>query len=166
MSIYSEFFLNSTGDIVQLELIEVSHPNFTQTYRIVRNAVAGVTVTLEDSSVQTFDYYPLQIKQSPVTDDLDQKVSITLGDLGQVLPQELDAVNSAGGFTIKPTLKYRTYRSDDLSVPLYGPLVFELENLSFNDEGVSFDAVAPRLNQLSTGEIYTFERFPMLKGFI
>lgn len=165
MSVYTEFFLNTDADVVQLELLEISHPNFSQVYRIVRNQMAGVTVTLEDSTVETFNFYPVLIKQSPQSDNLDQKLSITFGDLGEVLPAELDAVNSAGGFTIKPILKYRTYKSTDLSVPLYGPLIFELSNLSFDDKGVSFDATAPRLNSLTTGELYTLDRFPMLRAF-
>lgn len=166
MSQYTEFFLNCPASIVQLELLEISHPNFTQTYYVVRNALAGVTVTHEDSTSHDYVYYPMEIKPNGLTDNLDQKLTITFGDLGEVLPAELDAVNSAGGFTIKPTLKYRTYRSDALSVPLFGPLVLELSNLSFTDKGLSFDAEAPKLNNLTTGELYTIDRFPMLRAFL
>ncbi|MBN46212.1 MAG: hypothetical protein CMH23_07030 [Methylophaga sp.] len=166
MSEYSEFFLNSSSSVVQLELLEISHPNFTKTYRIVRNAVNGVTVTLEDASVETFDYYPLRITGTETRENLDFSLRIDLGDLGEVLPPELDAVSSAGGFETKPIVKYRTYRSDDLNAPLFGPLVLEVKSFSFNREGSTFEAKAPSLNVNKTGELYKIDRFPMLRGFL
>lgn len=166
MSDYSEFFLNSNSNIVELELIEISHPNFTKIYRIVRNAVAGVTVTLEDASQAEFEYYPLQITPAGAGDDLDQVLKVQLGDLGEILPTELKAVFAADGFGTRPQLIYRTYRSDDLTKPLYGPLYFEIDSLTFKKEGAAFEAKAPRLNSSSTGELYTTTRFPMLRGFM
>jgi hypothetical protein len=166
MSEYSEFFLNAGSNVAELELLEISHPDFTKTYYIVRNAVNGITVTLEDDTVQEFIYYPLQIKPIGSGDDLDQVLQIQLGDLGTILPQELDAVSIAGTFGTKPVLKYRTYRSDDLSAPLYGPITLEISALTFKKEGAAFEAHAPRLNSTATGELYTTGRFPTLRGFI
>jgi hypothetical protein len=166
VSEYSEFFLNAGSNVAELELIEISHPNFTQTYYLVRNAINGVTVTLEDSSSQAFQYYPLQITALGSGNDLDQALKIQLGDLGEVLPAELAAVYAADGFGTRPTLKYRTYRSDDLSAPLYGPITLEISRLAFERSGVAFEAHAPRLNSTATGEVYTTNRFPMLRGFI
>lgn len=166
MSEYSEFFLNSGSNVVELELLEISHPNFTKTYYIVRNAVAGVTVTLETAASQAFEYYPLQITPIGSGNDLDQVLRIQLGDLGGILPQELDAVSAGGGFATKPTLIYRTYRSDDLTAPLYGPITLEISALTFKREGAAFEAHAPRLNSTATGEVYNTSRFPMLRGFI
>jgi hypothetical protein len=165
MSYYS-YFLNSSSSVVQLELFEISHPSFSKTYRIVRNAVDGVTVTLEDASSHLFEYYPLKVTPATSGDDLEQVLNIDLGDLGQVVPQEIDAVNAAGTLSTKPTLIYRTYRSDDLSAPLEGPHRFQVNNISFKKEGASFEASAPKVNQTSTGEIYTLDRFPMLQGFL
>lgn len=166
MSVYSEFFLNSSSAIVQLELLEISHPNFTQTYRIVRNAVDGVTVTLEDLSVQTFNYYPLKITRAGAKEDLDSGIRVDLGDLGEVIPPEIDAISTAAGFGTRPVVKYRTYASNDLTAPLFGPLVLEVETFSFSREGSSFEAKAPSLNVSKTGELYKIDRFPMLRGFL
>lgn len=166
MSAYSEFFLNSRSSVVQLELIEISHPNFTKVYRVVRNAVQGVTVTLESGTPTRFDYYPLKIENNGSRDDLDQSFTFTLGDLGEVLPKELDAVASGDGFGAKPTVVYRTYRSDDLTKPLFGPVLLEVESFAFNREGSTFSAKAPSLNVNKTGERYELERFPMLRGFL
>lgn len=166
MSAYTEFFLNSPSSVVQLELLEVSHPDFTATYRVVRNAVAGVTVTLETGAAATFDYYPLRVTPAGIRDTLDFGLRIDLGDLGEVLPAEVDAVTDAGGFGIKPTVVYRTYRSDDLSVPLFGPLTLRVTSFSFTREGSTFEAQAPTISVASTGELYKLDRFPMLRGFL
>ena len=166
MSAYSEFFLNSKSSVVQLELVEISHPNFTKVYRVVRNAVQGVTVKLETGANATFEYYPLRIENNGDRDDLDQSFTFTLGDLGDVLPKELDAVALGNGFGEKPKVVYRTYRSDDLTKPLFGPVNLEVESFAFNREGSTFTAKAPSLNLNKTGETYTLERFPMLRGFL
>lgn len=164
---YSEYFLNSRSSVVQLELIEISHPGFTQTYRVVRNAVKGVTVTLETGGTAFFEYYPMKIVPQSARSDLDHSISLTFGDLGEVLPKEMDAVMSyPKGLDIKPTVKYRVYRSDDLSSPIYGPLVLEVEAFNFNRQGATFDAKAASINLTSTGEIYSLTRFPALKGFL
>lgn len=166
MSAYSEFFLNSKSSVVQLELLEISHPNFSQVFQLVRNAVNGVTVTLETGVSRTFTYYPLRIESNGSRDDLDQSFTFTLGDLGELLPKELDRVATANGFSTKPQVVYRTYRSDDLTTPLFGPILLEVESFAFNREGCSFTAKAPSLNINKTGELYTLERFPMLRGFL
>jgi hypothetical protein len=99
-------------------------------------------------------------------EDLDFGIDVTFGDLGQVIPNELDAVRAANGFTEKPIVKYRTYRSDLLTTPLYGPVKLEIKEFAFNREGAKFTAKAPSLNINQTGEIYTLNRFPMLRGFL
>lgn len=160
------YFLGSTRDVVNLELIEISHPDFTQTYRRVRNARDGVTVTLEDASQATFDWYPMDITEVSDTADLDTGFRISFGDLGEVLPKERDAVLAADGMGTKPTVVYRSYRSDDLSAPLIGPLVLEANSFTFGEQGATFEAAAPYVNVNTTGESYNLTRFHMLRGFL
>ena len=275
MSRFSEFFLNSRSSVVQLELIQISHPSFSKDYRLVRNAVNGVTVnglgqygrnlfnvsasdnvagyyishtgtltadpnynttgfipvlpgqtysasynnmrsfygpnkqfvtgnplgspatftvpegcywvraTVYVSSWSTFvlaqgssagdftpwgqasfDYYPMKIENNGSRDDLDQSFTFSWGDLGEVLPTELDRVAVSGGFGFKPQVVYHTYRSDDTTASLFGPVIMEVESFAFNRDGSTFTAKAPSLNINKTGEIYTLERFPMLRGFL
>jgi len=163
---YAEFFLKSSGSVVQLECLEILHPNFTQTYRVVRNATDGITVRYEDGVDYAHTYYPLQMTSLGSRGDLDQGLQVNLGDLGDVLPKELDAVTSANGLFTKPTVKYRTFRSDDLQNVLFGPLILEVKTFSFNREGSTFEARAPLLNLNKTGELYKIDRFPMLRGFL
>lgn len=162
MSTYSEFFLNSKISVVQVETIQISHPNFTKTYNIVRNVVDGFTT----DDVGVFDYYPLRITPMGARNTLDSGIKIELGDLGEVLPLELDAIQAANGFSIKPSVTYRIYRSDDRSAPIFGPLILQIVTFSFNKEGATFEAKAPALNVSKTGEVYTISRFPMLRGFL
>lgn len=166
MSDYTEYFLSADADVVQFECIELAHANFSQTYRVVRNNVAGLTVTHEDASTKVYQYYPLKITAEGSRDDLDQGLRIDVGDLGEIIPAELDAVHTAGGFGTKPTLTYRSYRSDDLTAPLVGPLALEVSSVAFREEGASITAEAPRLNLGRTGIIYTLDEFPMLRGLL
>jgi hypothetical protein len=160
------YFLDSNRDVVRLELIEFSHPSFTQVYRKVRNARDGVEVTLEDASVEWFDYYPMAITELGDQATLDTGVRIDFGDLGEVLPKELDAVYAADAMATKPKVVYRAYRNDDLTSPIVGPLVLEATNFSFKREGASFEASAPYVNNTKTGESYNLTRFDMLRGFL
>lgn len=173
MADYAGFFLNSQSSIVQLETVEITHPNFTQDYFCIRNGSrCGMALTLETGVTQQFTYYPMKITSNGSRDDLDYGLSISFGDLGEIIPSELDAVMSADpddltqGFNVLPTIRYRTYRSDILTEPLFGPIELEVVTFSFTKEGATFDAVAPLLNVSSTGEIYSIDRFPMLRGLL
>jgi hypothetical protein len=168
---YAEFYLGSRSDIVQLELFEVTHPNFSKKYRIVRNAINGITVTLEPTiefpsgEVAFFSYYPARVTSLEHRENLDSGFKIELGDLGEEIPVELDRVEVNDGYLTKPTVVYRTYRSDNLTTPLFGPFRLQLGEFTFNHEGAMFEAKAPSLNIAQTGEAYTTARFPMLRGF-
>jgi hypothetical protein len=161
------YFLNSNRDVVRLETVEISHPAFTQTYRRVRNARDGVTVTLEDGVTEAdFSYYPMTLTELGDQANLDTGIRVDFGDLGEVLPRELDAVYAADEMGTKPAVIYRAYRSDDLTSPLIGPLKLQATTFSFKREGASFEASAPYINNTKTGETYNLTRFPMQRGFL
>jgi len=75
-------------------------------------------------------------------------------------------VRAAGTFLIKPTVKFRVYRSDDLTAPIYGPFLYDIPAVVLTREGTSFAASAQSLNVVTTGEYYTTDRFPMLRGML
>lgn len=166
MSRYSEFFLKSSSRVVQLELIEMSHPAWSKVYRVVKNAVNGITVTLETGEVAQFEYYPISLKYDGLRDDLEQSYTIQFGDLGQIMPLELDRMLNSDTMQTKPKAIYRVYRSDDLSSPILDPQYLEIQNFAFNSDGVTFQAIAPQLNVTQTGSEYTTDRFPMLQAFL
>jgi hypothetical protein len=166
MSKLSDFFLNSKSTVIQYETLEISHPNFSKVYWLVRNASRGLTATIETNEIINFEYYPLNLTPTGSYDHLDNSIKIEMGDLGTVIPQELDLISKANGFLIKPIVKYRVFRSDDLNLPLDGPYVYQISTFTFNEKGCIFEAKAPSLNVLRTGEIYTIERFPGLVAFV
>lgn len=163
---YIEFFLNSRVDIVQFECLELVHPDFSQIYRFVRNNTDGLRAKLETDEYGDFAYVPVAIRQGEMIDDLDFSLEVELGDLGEILPLELDNIAANDGFITKPQFIYRSYRSDDLENILFGPLKLEVVTFGFNKTGAKFEAVAPRLNVSRTGEIYTIARFPGLRDFL
>lgn len=168
---YASYFLNSASSVVQLETLEISHPAFSKVYYIVRNKLDGLQDAVDENGVsKNYEYYPLRISYLGVRDNLDAGLKIEVGDLGEIIPVELDAVAAAevpevSGFQVKPTVIYRTYRSDDLGKVLYGPLVLEIREFTFTKDGAMFEAKAPSLNLNQTGEVYSVTRFPMLRGF-
>lgn len=167
MADYVGFFFNSPSRVVDLQTFEISHPNFSKTYYVVRNATKGIQLTLETGSSVFFEYYPVEIENQSDIGDLDFSLKISFGDLGEIIPNELDRVSQAGGFGIKPTLIYRDYRSDDIGSPMNGPLRLEVKQFSFKDVGATFEAKAPSLNINRTGISYTTSgKFRTLRGFL
>lgn len=163
MPSYAEFFLDGPSRVAQLDLLEISHPSFSKTYRIVRNKVGGVTATV-DGEPQVFNYYPLRVTGKGDRNDLDYGLRIDLGDLGEIIPQEMDRVAADESFGTRPTVRYWTFRSDDLTAPMFGPVTLQVSQFPMTRMGTSFDAMAPSLNANRTGELYLISRFPMLKG--
>ena len=114
MSQYSKFFLNSKSSIVLVECVELSHPGFSTTHRVVRNVTAGVTVTHEDDLVFEYTYYPLTIRQKGSLEDLDFGIEIEFGDLDGLLQDEIATLTDYG-LDEKPICNFRQYRSDNYS---------------------------------------------------
>lgn len=169
MSLYSQFFLGSSPHIVQLDCLELLHPNFANTagWRVVRNAVKGVTVDHEGGGGTFFyDYYPMTIKPVGSSSDLGQALRVTFGDLGVIVASELSQLQRENAMGIRPTAKFRTYRSDSLSAPLSGPLILEVTKITTSEEGCTLECQAPNVNNTRTGILYTIDQFPMLRGFV
>ncbi|MDL2286227.1 DUF1833 domain-containing protein [Desulfococcaceae bacterium OttesenSCG-928-F15] len=163
---YVQFFLNCSASVVRLECLEISHPSFSQTYRVVRNATQGINVTYEDGNTYWHEYYPLKITPLDMTSDLDTGFRIDFGDLAEVLPRESAAVLAGPDLRIKPTVVYRSFRSDRPDQVLEGPYRLEVKTISYNREGCTFEAKAPLLNMSTTGELYKLDRFYPLRGFL
>jgi hypothetical protein len=172
MADLADYFFASSRDVAGLEMVEITHPDFTRPYRIVRNTVDpldpdGVTVALSpDQPEVRFEYWPARFSGRGARDDLDYQITIDLGDVGDVLPNEIDAVAAAGGFMTKPAVRYYVFRSDNLTSPILGPILLEAPSINSDGTVSSIDARAPTLNTTKTGERYTVERFPMLRGFL
>ncbi len=83
---YTSFFLNSSSGVVPLECVEISHPDFTAPFRFVKNDTEGVTVKHDTSGPDIpYEYQPMSIQRSTVTNDLDQKLNLTIADVDDEL---------------------------------------------------------------------------------
>lgn len=118
--------------------------------------------------VQEFDYEYAPARVMPIasTDDLVQALAVTLGDVGSIVAKETEAVWAANGMNTRPRLIYRAFRSDNLATPIVGSeRTLEIVSITTTREGATFEARAPEFNATRTGELYTLERFPTLRGF-
>lgn len=165
MASLEEFLFFSTSDVAKLELIEISHPSFSKTYRIVRNKCGGCTATI-DGVPQTFEYYPLRLKAVGTYSDLNFGYSITLGDLGTIIPDEIKRARAAGTMTTKPQVRVWWFRSDNLTSPIMGPVTLEVSDLVRTREGAQFDAKPPTTDVNRTGIIYSPSVFTTLHGLV
>ncbi|EOQ68830.1 DUF1833 family protein [Acinetobacter pittii] len=164
---YAKFFLNRKVDIYQLECIELSHPSFLNTYRVVRNNDQGVYVQHKEGSGQVFyEYLPMSIQRSGMLGDLDQTLTVSISGLGDVLPDEFERVIEGQYSDVKPTVNYRLYSSDSLNTPIHYLLGLKLSGISMNHKAVTFKAESPRLNTAKTGDIFALDRFSGLKGAV
>lgn len=163
---YVGFFLNAGRSVIEFETLEISHLSFSQTFYLVRNRPGGLEAKLETGEEVEFVYLPLRIRPMAERGTLDFGISVDFGDLGDIIPDEIDRVIADDAMQVRPVLRYRTYRSDDLSGPMYGPIRLEIPSISRKREGATFDAVAPFLNLSKTGEIYSTTRFTPLRGFL
>src|SRR5690606_40600014 len=119
--------------------IEISHPLWPKPLRYVTNHADGVTVKHENGMVYQYEFMPVQINKGATSDDLDQTLSITVGDLGQVVPQLLKIIRDANNFE-RPTVVYRAYSSNHLDSPLQVVKGYEVEDRATDHQATTFNA--------------------------
>lgn len=164
MSDLDKFHLDATPSAAMLELIEISHPLWSKPLRYVTNHADGVTVKHEDGLVYHYEFMPVQINKGANSDDLDQTLKITVGDLGQVVPQLLKIIREADNFE-RPSVVYRAYSSNNLDSPLQVVEGYEVEDRSTDHQATTFNAATKRANSTGTGMFYTVDEFPSLRSF-
>lgn len=163
MSNQLEEYLFATQPAYLIECIEIKHSLWENPLRYVTNMADGVSVG-HDSSYFNYEYVPLQIDKGSSSDDLDQSLSITIGDLGDIVPDLIDQILDAGS-TERPQVTYRAYSSLDLSTPILVIDNLEVTDQSSDYQGTTFNAEAPKLNAVGTGLLFTKANFPTLIGF-
>lgn len=162
-----DYFLRGDPDDVRLQLIEATHPSWVRPYRYVQNAVDGVSVKHEDGAYRSYQYSPITIKKSKSDDSLDQSITITIGDLGMNLPDDMDRLrNSTIHSTKRPTLNYREYLLSDLNTPIVSVTGLQVTDYQPHKMGGMFVCRAQELNLTKTGISYTLEDFKTLRGFL
>jgi len=160
-----DFVLSGPAAAAYVDTVELSHVSWSQSYRVVRNVSPSLDVVLEDLSPATFTYYPLNVNRVPAKEGLNLEFEVNFGDLGGVLPAELDRMRAAGTLYIRPTIKYRVFRSDSPSTgPIIGPWEFEVYTLTFSISGATLAARTRASSSARTGILYTARRFATIRS--
>ena len=161
------FYLAGDPNEVLIRCIELSHPAWLKTWRIVQNNADGLTVTHEDGTVHDYEYVPLLVEFGTNSDDLDQEITIGVGDLGVDMPLELDRIHDSLIYnTIRPRLNYREYILSDLTTPVVTINNLQAEDSEELEEGEVFVFRAERMNLTKTGEVYTLDNTPTLRSSV
>lgn len=158
-----EAYLYATEPAYLIECIEIKHSLWETPLRYVINLADGVSVG-HDNSYFNYEYVPLHIDKGSSSDDLDQSLALTIGDLGDVVPELIDKIIDAESIE-RPTVVYRAYSSLDLSTPILVIDNLEVMDQSSDYQGTTFNAEAPKLNATGTGLLFTKANFPTLIGF-
>lgn len=163
MTNHIEDYLFATQPAYLIECIEIKHSLWNTPLRYVLNLADGVSAGYKGSYFN-YEYMPLTIQKGNTSDDLDQSLSITVGDLGRIVPELIDQIFNADSIE-RPVVIYRAYSSLDLSNP-----ILEIDNLEVIDQstdyqGTTFNAEAPKLNAVGTGMLFTKANFPSLISF-
>lgn len=152
-----KFYLGGLREQALLEFFEIKHSALSQVWRITKNYPDGVTIRHEDGRSYNYEYWPAAVSFDGRKVDLDSGLRLDLGDLGELMPKEIDRIIRADSLGEKPLLLYRIYSGDNLDEPLSGPITYEIHSVSRNAEGSSLEAKAPLINTSGTGLIYQLD---------
>nr|DAF83511.1 MAG TPA: protein of unknown function DUF1833 [Caudoviricetes sp.] len=136
-----ENFLYGSDNAYLIECIEIMHSLWSKPLRYVTNVSEGVTVT-QSGQPTFYEYAVLKIDRGSVSDDLDQKLSITVGDLGKVIPDLVDQIIEQASLE-RPQVTYRAYSSIDLANPILQIDHLEITSQNNDYQGTTFESEAP-----------------------
>ena len=166
-----DFHLDSATSVVLLETLEISHTLWPDPIRLVTNHPDGISVTLESGQPATFEFIPLMIQRGNTSDDLDQTLNITVGDLGEVVPPLIQKIRNASSDE-KPQVIYRSFAFDAASMVLTKPTPIEIirglyvAKMNQDHQATTFESATSGKNSVKTGRTYNFEEYPDLRGLI
>ena len=166
-----DFHLDSVSSVVLLETLEISHSLWPAPIRIVTNHPDGVAVTLENGQPVIFEFIPLMIQRGNTSDDLDQTLNITVGDLGEIVPPLIQKIRDASSDE-KPQVIYRSFAFDAASMVLTKQTPIEIirglsvAKMNQDYQATTFEAATSGKNSVKTGRTYNFKDYPDLRGLI
>lgn len=166
-----DFHLDSVSSVVLLETLEISHSLWPVPIRIVTNHPDGISVTLENGQQATFEFIPLMIQRGNTSDDLDQTLNITVGDLGELVPPLIQKIRDAPSDE-KPQVIYRSFAFDAASMVLTKQTPIEIirglsvAKMNQDYQATTFEAATSGKNSVKTGRTYNFKDYPDLRGLI
>ena len=165
---YARFLVNAPQAERQYKTIEFYHPDFPQLLRFVEDNVDRVLPIESDAprdpgTDQTFTAISMKIKEPTINDEANPVLRIRLGAVADEVNDQIGFI-SGDGYLTPIEVIYRKYYSGDLTEPVTVFKLFasELSFASYTD--VSFSAEDSIFTRKRSGELYTLERFPGLRG--
>lgn len=164
---YVDFYLGSSSAVFELHTLQVSQSSFSRVYHFQPYYREGLWLRDESGEQQFFEWMPMRLEPLEERGDLGFGLTVTLGDLGEILPDEIQRAREAGTLVTDPAVvRYRIYRSDNLDAPMYGPITLQAKTITRSGQGAQFEAKAPQINATKTGMVYRTDLFPTLLGFL
>lgn len=166
-----DFHLDSAPQIALLETLEVSHSTWDKPIRIVTNHADGLSARNELGQYVVYDFAPLLINKGETTDNLEQNLKITLGDLGEIVPPLIAKIRQANSDEY-PQVIYRAYAYDAGSMVLAKETPIDVikglyvTSMSRDHQATTFEAKTPDKNTVKTGRTYNLNDYPDLKGLL
>ncbi len=147
-----------------IQVVQISHSAMTKVFYLWREPYTG-TITLDDDSVVSVEPLNIDVTLPETNQTLDQAFSFSFDtvNVNDEFRDELDLIPI--DTTEKIVIIYREYLSDNLGEP-QATVKLQTESLAYNKGVATMSAVSPRFNITRTGELYTYKRFPMLRGFL
>ena len=162
--IYEAYLLNSPDGERHIEVVTISHSKLSQTYHITPTP-EPVAVTFETGGDVVPMPVNLNVEKSQSRGDLDEQFNFNISDIDGTLNDEADRIPLDDEEPLVVT--YRGFMVSDTSAPCEGPFFLEGVSMTKSTDGsVTIAAQSPSLVVNRTGELYTYERFPMLRGFL
>ena len=166
-----DFHLDSAPQIALLETLEVSHSAWAAPIRIVTNHADGLIARNELGQFVNYQFAPLLVTKGTTTDNLDQNLKITLGDLGEIVPPLIDAIRAANSDEY-PQVVYRAYAYDAGAMALAKETPIDVIDglvvtaMSRDSQATTFEAKTIDKNSVKTGRTYNLNDYPDLKGLL
>lgn len=160
-----DFFFGTNSNVRQYETIEfTTDPNtFQSNHLYVRNARDGITATTE-LGVSSFIYLPMRIRPQRIADNLEFGISIEIGVSDAVAMRKF--VKAMLADSVEWYCIYRTFSSTDLTTIMTGPHITTVNDINTSSKGVKIECATEGMNNNRTGEIYSYNRFPGLLGWL
>ena len=129
-----EAYALAPSNIAILETIEISHP-LTSTIYLVKRTLTNLSLTLEDSTVKIFTACGFDLVLPEKNGTGLQQLQIAIDNIDQVIT---DFINVVKDSTVKITVKYRPYLSNNYTTPqMNPPLTLWMTDITVTDTQVT-----------------------------
>lgn len=152
--------LNSQPENEQrYKTLTLSHSQMSQDYNLVFDT-QDLIATSNDGILTTYLAANIQATDAQNNNDLDQLATFTLPDIDNILDDELDRITAGTTEKIKAT--YSIYTTGNLDAPA-DFVQYDVDSATQSNGVFTLNCGAPKLNKDETGEVFSYDRFPMLR---